>query len=481
MKKITIFLLLLLLSVAAMAQFPKPTTPTTTKRMVGSYWFMANIDTTTGGYADTVGIYVLSDTAYIWNNKGHLRLDTIIFADGTKIYTNDSSTLTIIKLQTDTIIGSNPSLDSCVEYLKVKHIASCSPLWLSSPDSVWVTGELRQIDGSVAFRGNAGLNPFHNDGTLFMWYGAKGALRAGYGNQNQWTTSNIGDYSVALGYNVIASGKYSFAANGGNIGTNNIASGDFSFVCGQNNLSSANSSFSGGTNCSATNGGTFVFGVASSAMAQNSYAIGNTVISNKNNQIVFGFQNDTTKNTLLSVGNGYAAVRSNALEVYADSVVRTTGKLVEYKPEHAFGYYADNTGYPVQISSANTWYDMTDSTAIRTTGVETVGFQNDNDTLIYDGYDDAHLYFTFTASVAGTNTQDFEMRVFNITDNTEIPGTDLFTTTGATNRTNVTILAYDKNANKGDRYIVQIRNLSAAANLQVYRYMAKISVEHYVH
>lgn len=424
--------------------------------------------------ADTVIIsnyqFSRSDTLLKWSN------DTVKMG-----FTKGSAADPFVVVYVDTLLGSFPSIDSCLDYIKVKRIASCSPLWLSSPDSVWVTGELRQIDGSVAFRGTSGANPFHNDGTLFMWYGAKAALRAGYGNQNQWTTSNIGDYSVALGYNVIASGKYSFAANGGNIGTNNIASGDFSFVCGQNNLSSANSSFSGGTNCSATNGGTFVFGVASSAMAQNSYAIGNTLIANKFNQIVFGFQNDTTKNTLLSVGNGYAAVRSNSLEVYADSVVRTPGKFVQYFPEHSFTEYSDNTGYAVQISSAGTWYDVSDSTANRYNPDEMIGFQYDNDTLVYVGYDDAHLRFTVSISSSGTNAHDFIFRVYNVTDGAEVAVQKHVTTTGAGNRQSVTLLGYDHNASIGDRYVIQVSNQTAGANVQIFDIGIFCDVTHYVH
>lgn len=122
--------------------------------------------------ADTVIIsnyqFSRSDTLLKWSN------DTVKMG-----FTKGSAADPFVVVYVDTLLGSFPSIDSCLDYIKVKRIASCSPLWLSSPDSVWVTGELRQIDGSVAFRGTSGANPFSNDGNLFMWYGAKGALRAG--------------------------------------------------------------------------------------------------------------------------------------------------------------------------------------------------------------------------------------------------------------------------------------------------------------
>ncbi|NLH78229.1 MAG: hypothetical protein GX465_14450, partial [Acidobacteria bacterium] len=222
------------------------------------------------------------------------------------------------------------------------------------------------------------------------------------------------------------------------------------------------------------------FGVASSAMAQNSYAIGNTVISNKNNQIVFGFQNDTTKNTLLSVGNGYAAVRSNALEVYADSTVRTPGKFAQYEPDHSFVTYSNNTGYPVQIAVQSAWMDLTDSTAVRLTSVEVGdGFSNDNDTIVYNGYDDAHLKFTVSISMSGTNAHDLLIRVYNVTDGAAVQTMKHVSMPAATNRASVTLLGYDVNANVGDRYIIQVANTSAAANITIYDIGWLSEVTHY--
>ena len=441
--------------------------------------------------------YSLSDTVMLWSN------DTLKmgFFKGTA-----GNPYTVF--YTDSLLGRLPNIDSCIAYLKVKRIASCSPLWLSSPDSVWITGDLRQIDGSVAFRGTSGDNPFHNDGELFMWYGAKAALRAGTANGNEWLTDSIGQNSFAFGNQVKAIGDHSFAAgtqlrvsgdagvgfgannkNHGNssiiFGINNInfSSGAYSLVGGSNNFNYGNNSAVFGTNNINSANYSLVGGNVSylRGTGESSLVWGDNLIGNKQYQSVLGTYNDTKTAALFIVGIGTGVGAANGIEVYADSTVRTPGKFVQYYPEHAFGYYADNTGFPVQIAVQNAWMDMTDSTAVRTTGVEIVGFTNDNDTLIFAGYTKAHLFFNFTASVSGTNAQDFEMRVFNITDNAAVPGTDLFTTTGATNRTNVTILAYDKNADVGDKYIIQVRNTSAAADLQVYRYMAKINVEHYKH
>lgn len=614
--------------------------------------------------------YQAGDTSLVVIN------DTVYkFVLATVIKIKDS----VIILQADTILGYNPLSDSCVVYFKVKHVASCSPLWLSSPDSVWITGDLRQIDGSVAFRGTSGDNPFHNDGTLFMWYGAKSALRAGYGNNDDWATDSIGNYSFALGYRVKAVGANSFSIGSRNraandssfaignsnkvtadenafaVGSGNSVKSDYgiivgnantinlsanqSYVYGRSNISGSSSSLllgdnnnngtgqnkiligfgnnnSGGIyqishgfnniiddslnfvigilNMTVTNarrnllfgnsnqiadgqrnvaignvntitsnksiaigdsneirGGTFtgennyvfgennwvscstftmVFGMnnadsaaansyiigkydtidqfcsdvaiigtqntihqstsngyiigANSAIfggADDVYLIGRNLFTNKPNQAVIGQYNDSTSNALFIVGNGTGVgAESNALEVYADSVVKTPGKFVQYYPDHAFLTYSNNTGYPVQIDVQGAWMDATDSTADRLTDDESNGFTYINDTLQYNGYTKAHIKFTVSISISGTNTHDFIFRVYNVTDGSPISVQKHITTTGATNRQSVTLLGYDHNANPGDKYIIQVQNNSAAADVQIFDFGIFCDVTHYV-
>jgi len=142
-------------------------------------------------------------------------------------------------------------------------------------------------------------------GTRFMWIPTKGALRAGYTTGAWWWGSNVGDYSVAAGYNCIAtgtgsaafgvsniSGDYSFSAgrlnlamgvNSASIGYLNIANGQYSVVLGANNAISNNGlcAFSAGSDnscgnaySSALGSSNFSNGMASVALGQRNFALG---------------------------------------------------------------------------------------------------------------------------------------------------------------------------------------------------------------
>ena len=78
-------------------------------------------------------------------------------------------------------------------------------------------------DGGIiakgTYGGGAGLGT-SGEGTRMIWYPKKAAFRAGYVVGAEWDESNVGDYSVAMGYRTTASGGYSTA-----LGLQNTASG----------------------------------------------------------------------------------------------------------------------------------------------------------------------------------------------------------------------------------------------------------------
>lgn len=71
-------------------------------------------------------------------------------------------------------------------------------------------------DGGVVFQGTEGVGaiPMEGNGTRFMWYSGKGALRAGSTDSGWWDDAEIGLNSVAFSYSK-AAGNLSFAVNGG--------------------------------------------------------------------------------------------------------------------------------------------------------------------------------------------------------------------------------------------------------------------------
>ena len=105
----------------------------------------------------------------------------------------------------------------------------------SSPSAnLHVTGN----DG-VIFRGTLGSGSVLNlgAGTRMMWYPKKAAFRAGDVANAKWDDANIGDYSIAAGFNTEASG---FSAV--SMGHDNTASGAYS--CGLGMSTSATGNYS---------------------------------------------------------------------------------------------------------------------------------------------------------------------------------------------------------------------------------------------
>ncbi len=102
-------------------------------------------------------------------------------------------------------------------------------------------------DGMIYADGAFGLGDTIPGGgrTAFIWNPNKGAVRGGRVLADQWTHANVGSYSVAFGYNTVASGNYAavgggfqdsatgtYATVGG--GRNNAATADYTTVAGGN-------------------------------------------------------------------------------------------------------------------------------------------------------------------------------------------------------------------------------------------------------
>ncbi len=82
MRKIILALIALLTLTAAKAQITMPDYPYTPHKLYGAYIYIQGVD--------TLGLFP-SDTNYIWSSTGLTRQDTILFADGTKLYTAGGS------------------------------------------------------------------------------------------------------------------------------------------------------------------------------------------------------------------------------------------------------------------------------------------------------------------------------------------------------------------------------------------------------
>ncbi|GAB4025444.1 tail fiber domain-containing protein [Spirosoma koreense] len=108
-----------------------------------------------------------------------------------------------------------------------------------------------------------------NNSAKFIWYGSKGALRAGYIDNTSWNSANIGDYSLATGYSNLANG---YAATA--IGQFNTASGRASLSMGYASNASGNFAAAMGSNATASGYSSMVLGQSATASGYTSRAIG---------------------------------------------------------------------------------------------------------------------------------------------------------------------------------------------------------------
>ncbi len=144
-------------------------------------------------------------------------------------------------------------------------------LGAQTPDSVvaasWSGKSLFRVnvDGGTTLGGDydggsSSRIPAEGAGTRLMWYPGKASFRAGYINGTQWDDANIGNYSVAIGENVRASGDHGVA-----FGLRTTAAQTSSFAVGEDNTASGAASVALGYHAH-TNArqGSFVFSDRSS-------------------------------------------------------------------------------------------------------------------------------------------------------------------------------------------------------------------------
>ena len=150
----------------------------------------------------------------------------------------------------------------------------------TTPTALLHTNGMGTGGGNVLFSGefNAPLQgdpPTSGAGTRIMWYPNKAAFRAGQVSGDHWNKDNVGNHSMALGYNVTAFGYYSIA-----MGSGSIALGPNSLSIGANTNASGQSSVALGTGTTASSMYSTAMGSWTTASGENSTAMGyNTIAS----------------------------------------------------------------------------------------------------------------------------------------------------------------------------------------------------------
>jgi len=135
---------------------------------------------------------------------------------------------------------------------------------------------------------------------------------------NSTTQGPTGDYSMAVGQNIVVGGNHSFAA-----GYELEATGVNSVSFGDHCRSTGRHAFSGGLACHAEGFSSFAFGQDSTASGSSSCAFGRRVSASNDYMIAVGMYNTgTSTDTVCEVGIGLNNIHTaNAFEIYNDGTV----------------------------------------------------------------------------------------------------------------------------------------------------------------
>ena len=128
---------------------------------------------------------------------------------------------------------------------------------------------------------------------------------------------------------------------------------------------------------------------------------------------------------------------------------------------HGAAGFEDST-ITVSIAASNTWYHATNTTSdtyIALGGVD-VAINNDTVQVNHTGVFSGIITITFSAN----SGNEIEFRVFNITQNRQVAFKQGRTGGGISSFGNISVLIYENNT-YGDKYVLQVQNLSAAADV----------------
>ena len=259
---------------------------------------------------------------------------------------------------------------------RAQSLQPLSPFPFSSTSSSLVFG----IDSNGTFSESGPINTSVSltltTGSQMLWIPALGAFRAGYFGGSTWTASNIGEYSIAFGYEPLASQfgsiglGYGVSATGATstaIGLLSTASAPSSIAIGSFSTANGSNAVAIGNNASAGNSGTAIgtyvtagasamaFGYENSASGPSSTALGNSTtasgtfataagmltVANAYDSFVIGTynlgqqENGTAPSLiawqatdpLFEIGNGTGTSKSDALVVYKDGTAKFQGAV----------------------------------------------------------------------------------------------------------------------------------------------------------
>jgi hypothetical protein len=169
-----------------------------------------------------------------------------------------------------------------------------TPLFEVLADDTTTLLRLNSDGGFALFNSATGNStiPAEGNGSKFMWYAGKFAVRGGLVSGTQWNDDQVGAGSVAFGYDTRAVGLYSVA-----LGMASHAGGQGAFASGARSLARGYYSLAIGEDAVADGRGSLALGIATRAGGQASFAMGEATRAHGNGSVALG-------HTATAQGNG---------------------------------------------------------------------------------------------------------------------------------------------------------------------------------
>lgn len=350
---------------------------------------------------------------------------------------------------------------------------------------------------NMYFGMNAGGSSLENYGCGFgnaALSGNSGNYVHGFGSSV--ASNNTGSYVSAFGVEAARDNKGTYVVGFGhqsayaNEGYYSVGIGDFSIfkMKGSYNTGIGYSSLKG-TAVVANNTGAYNTAIGYNTMPVVTSGSNNSILGAKagelittgSSNVLIGYSAGatlTTESNKLYIENSNSATPLIYGDFAADSVVingdlTVTGHFINEMP-HFFVDYLVTGNDTVGGSSAGNPLDITTRYAWTKFNLGLIDTETDGftliavDTLRYDATLDAHIEMRGSINFTGGNGEDWEIAVWNVTDDAIVPTRTTRTTSGSTNLTGAAFLAYDINANPGDKYCLKIRNMTNSNDMTIF-------------
>ncbi|MDB5491835.1 MAG: TonB-dependent receptor, partial [Micavibrio sp.] len=207
---------------------------------------------------------------------------------------------------TSAVSGGAAAPDRGIQFNSGNNFAASSNLVYSSSGAFMVSG---------TYTGGSAL-PASGAGTRMFFVPGIAAFRAGTVAGTEWDTSNLGTYSVAMGYGNLATSAYTVALGVGSratsgyavaIGQGVNASGNNGFGTGHNTVASGTVSTAMGEGSTASGAYAVAIGYANISKGSRSVTLGNVLFASGTASSAFGYGATTTGDYAMALGFGSAS------------------------------------------------------------------------------------------------------------------------------------------------------------------------------